>query len=111
MSEISMYIMVIAAIGIGVLVISKRFLKKNTTKEFNYKTKKARKLENSSLQERMDFRNKGKTNLETERPLSFRDAFNRDIKNAQSISNVELNKTFWWALVSLVALVVLIIYL
>ncbi len=112
MSEIAMYIMVIAALGIGVMVVSRRFLRRHQPKEYTHKTQRLTHSE-QPLSERIDFRNKGlgKSNSLPERHYSFRDTFNRKTRESNHLGHTDLNKNFWMALLFLLSLIGLVIYL
>ncbi len=112
MSDLSMYIMVIAAVGIGVMVISRRFVKRHQPKEYRHKTQRISQSE-ESLSDRIDFRNKGlgKGNTLPQRQYSFRDTFNRKTRESNHLGHTDLNKNFWLALGFLLGLIGLIIYL
>lgn len=110
LGSLSMYIALIVAIGIGVIFFTKRFSSQKQNKDYNYRPKKAINIDEIPLRERINFRKKPIAKEQGEKKLSLRQTNTRALKNAQSISNYELNATFWWALAGLIAIVLVIIF-
>ncbi len=106
--DLSMYIMLIVAMGLGVIFTTRKFTSKSQNKDYNYRPKTDLDTEESSLKERINFRKKPLAQPQGEKKLSFRQSNTRALKNAQSISNFELNSTFWWSLAGLCAVVLAI---
>ncbi len=110
MGDLSIYIMVAAAMGIGVIFLSRRFLNKRQPKEYRYQPKRLINQEDK-LKDRIDFRKNHlfSSSETTDKHYSYRDHFQKKTKEYRGLSHVDLNKNFWWALLSLLSLIGLII--
>lgn len=109
MEGITNYLMIIVGLAFGVLLISRRFVKSTTTREFKYNPKsQLLSKEEVHKSDRINFR-KAKKNYkitkEPEKYSNFRQAYNKALEKSHKRSNVELNSTFWIVLVVLLILV------
>ena len=91
-----------------------RFFKKNKVRDYQYNPNFKKLNTEIPIEERISFRKEKQIRLEKNQAFSeasnFREAYKSASERAHKRSNVELNKTFWLALTTIIIIIVVIIF-